>query len=581
MSNDPARSTPLRDRLCAALAGRYERLREIGSGGMAVVYLARDVRHERDVAIKVLRDDVAEAIGRDRFLGEIQFAAQLVHPHILPLYDSGFADGLVYFVMPNVEGRSLRDRLDEVGRLPVDEAVRFATEVAGALDYAHRHGVVHRDIKPENILLQDGHALVGDFGIAKALGAVAADPATETRMFTQAGVVVGTPAYMSPEQAAGDAVDGRSDVYSLACVLYEMLVGEPPFTAPTAQAVIAKRFVHAPADVTSLRDGVSRSVGRVLQTALARATIDRYDTASAFGVALNDARAGDAPARSAASEKSIAVMPFASISADPENEFFADGVTEEILNALASIPDLRVAGRASSFSFKGKQQDLRTIGDQLNVRTVLEGSVRRSGKRVRITAQLSDVTDGFRLWSERYDREIEDVFAVQDDIASAIAVKLKTTFQESAGGRAQRSTSNIEAYEAYLKGRALVFRRGASVREGVALMRRALELDPEYGLAWAGVADAYSVFAYYGMLPSDTCAAAAREAAAKALTYGPDLAESHSAVAQTSLLFDWDWPRAERSFKRALEIAPGHVQAAAWYALFYLGFVRGRWDEAV
>ena len=227
-------------------------------------------------------------------------------------------------------------------------------------------------------MLQDGHALVGDFGIAKALGAAAGDPVTETRMFTQTGVVVGTPAYMSPEQAAGDSVDGRSDVYSLACVLYEMLVGEPPFTAPTAQAVIARRFVHTPPDVTSLREDISRTVGRVLQTALARAAIDRYDTAAVFGAALSEAQTNRGGQRTSAPEKSIAVLPFANLSADPENEFFADGVTEEILNALASIPDLRVAGRASSFSFKGKRQDLRSIGEQLSVRTVLEGSVRRS-----------------------------------------------------------------------------------------------------------------------------------------------------------------------------------------------------------
>jgi serine/threonine-protein kinase len=566
----------LRDRLATSLAGRYDNLRELGAGGMAVVYLAHDLRHGRDVAIKVLRDDVACSVGEaDRFLGEIQLAARLAHPHILPHYDSGDAGGIVYFVMPNVEGRSIRDRLNAGGQLPVDDAVRIATEIAGALDYAHRHGIVHRDIKPDNIMLHDGHALIADFGIGKALSVTAGEALTTT------GVIIGTPAYMSPEQAAGESVDGRSDIYSLGCLLYEMLVGEPPFTGPSTQAVITKRFVQTPADVSALREGVSRPVARALQKALARTPIDRYDTAAAFGAALTDAHANAGPAWSAAPEKSIAVLPFASLSSDPENEFFADGVTEEILNALTSIPDLRVAGRASSFAFKGKQKDLRSIGEQLSVRVVLEGSVRRSGQRVRITAQLSDVTDGFRLWSERYDREIEDVFAVQDEIASAIAVKLKTTFQEAAGGRLQRATGNIEAYEAYLKARALVFRRGSSVREGVALMRRALKLDPEYALAWAGLADAYSVFAFYGMLPGDVCAVTAREAAAKAIAYGPDLAESHNAVAEVSLLFDWDWCRTEQSFRRALEINPGHLQSAVWYGMFYLGFLCGRYDDAV
>jgi len=542
---------------------------------MAVVYLAHDVKHGRDVAIKVLRDDMARTVGADRFLAEILLAAKLTHPHILPLYDSGDAGGIVYFVMPNIEGRSLRDRLDAGGQLSIDEAVRIAVEIAGALDYAHRHGVVHRDIKPENVMLHDGHALVADFGIGKALGEIDGDGATQT------GMIVGTPTYMSPEQAAGEKVDGRTDIYSLGCLLYEMLAGEPPFTGPTVQAVIAKRFVQTPADVTAMRDGVSRPVARALQKALARAPLDRFDTAAAFIAALGEADAATASTRAAAPEKSIAVLPFASLSTDPENEFFADGVTEEILNSLASIPDLRVAGRTSSFSFKGRQLDLRSIGDQLSVRTVLEGSVRRSGNRVRITAQLSDVSDGFRLWSERYDREIEDVFAVQDEIAAAIAVKLKATFQDKAGGRAQRSTENIEAYEAYLKGRALVLKRGASVADGVALMRRALELDPEYALAWAGLADAHSVYAYYGMMAPDLCAATARDAAGKALAFGPDLAESHSAVAQVSVLFDWDWVRTEQSFARAFEMNPGHVQAAAWHALFYLGFVRGHGTEAV
>ncbi len=562
------------ERLAAALADRYRIERELGQGGMATVYLARDLRHDRDVAIKVLRADVAQTLGAERFLREIRLAAKLTHPHILPLFDSGEAGGTLFYVMPNVEGLSLRDRLDQTGMLSVDEAVRLATEVAGALDYAHRHDVVHRDIKPENIMLHEGHALVADFGIGKALSAV------EGEAFTKTGMSVGTPAYMSPEQAGGDAVDGRSDIYSLGCVLYEMLTGEPPFTGPTVQAVIAKRFIQTPTDVAALREGVSRPVARAVQKALARTPIDRYDTAAHFATSLSEVEA--AAAKPTAPEKSLAVLPFTNLSTDPENEFFADGITEEILNALAQVPDLRVSGRTSSFSFKGKNLDLRTIGEQLHVRTILEGSVRRSGKRVRITAQLSDVADGFRLWSERYDREIEDVFAVQDEIATAIAEKLKTTLQT---GRSevveQRSTASIEAYEAYLKGRVLLYRRGAVLKEGMALMRRALELDPEYALAWAGLADAYSLLGYFGGLPPEVCAPAARGAAARALALGPDLAEAHNAIAQVSLLFDWDWPQTERSFQRALALNPGYMQATGWYSQFYLGFVSGRWEEAI
>ncbi|HEY3934376.1 MAG TPA: protein kinase [Gemmatimonadales bacterium] len=562
------------DALKAALADRYTIERELGSGGMATVYLAHDIKHDRDVAIKVLRPDIAQTVGADRFLREIQLAAKLNHPSILALFDSGEAGGALFYVMPAVEGESLRDRLARNRMLPVDEAVRIAAAVGGALDYAHRHGVVHRDIKPENILLQDGHALVADFGIGKALSAV------EGETFTQTGASVGTPAYMSPEQASGDSVDGRSDIYSLGCVLYEMLVGEQPFTGPTVQAVIAKRFVQTPADVAALREGVPRPIARAVQRALARTPIDRYETGALFVTSL--AEVESAPAHNAAPEKSLAVLPFVNMSTDPENEFFADGITEEILNALASIADLRVAGRTSSFSFKGKQVELRAIGELLHVRTVLEGSVRRSGKRVRITAQLSDVADGFRMWSERYDREIEDVFAVQDEIATAIAEKMKATIHQ--GGvidNTERVTDNIEAYEAYLKGRALYYRRGSAMKEGLALMQRALALDPAYALAWAGLADGYSLLGYYGMLSPEAASGPAREAAAKALQFGPGLAESHNAAAQCAMLFDWDWPQTERAFRRALEINPGYVQAATWHALFFLGFVSGQWETAI
>jgi serine/threonine protein kinase len=562
--------------LGAALGDRYQLQRELGEGGMATVFLARDLRHGRDVAIKVLKPELGQTLGTERFLREIQVAARLSHPHILPLFDSGEAAGLLYYVMPVIDGQSLRDRLDASPQLPVDEAVRIGAEVAGALDYAHRHGVVHRDIKPENVMLHEGHALVADFGIGKALSEA------EGEGFTHTGMIVGTPAYMSPEQAAGEAIDGRSDLYSLGCVLYEMLVGERPFTGPTAQAVIAKRFVQTPADVSSLRATVPRPVARTVRQALARTPIDRFHTGATLAAALLEVdSAAPATTARAAPDQSIAVLPFASLSADPENEFFADGVTEEILNALSQIAELRVAGRSSSFSFKGKHQDLRRIGEALNVRTVLEGSVRRAGTRVRITAQLVDVADGFHLWSERYDREIADVFAVQDEIASAIAVKLRTTLAVGTAARAQRATENIEAYEAYLKGRALLYRRGSAARQGLALMQKALALDPSYALAWAGLADAYSLLGYYGNIPPEEARTKAHAAVTHALRHGPDLAEAHSARGLQALLFEWDWKTAEESFLKALQLNPGYVQAAAWYQLFYRGFACGLWAQAV
>jgi serine/threonine protein kinase/tetratricopeptide (TPR) repeat protein len=558
------------DNLNAALAGRYQITGELGTGGMATVYLAHDERHNRDVALKLLRPDVGRSIGPQRFQREIQLAARLSHPHILPLFDSGEADGALFYVMPNVEGPTLRSRLEREGKLPVDEALRIVREVADALDYAHRHGVVHRDIKPENIMLHEGHAMVTDFGIGKALSESASDSLTGT------GVSLGTAAYMSPEQAAGETVDARSDIYSLGCVLYEMLTGEPPFTGPNAQAVIAKRFVQKAADVAALREGVTRTVSNVVARALAREPMDRFESAGALVAAL-----AQPAARVDAPEKSIAVLPFTNMSADPENEFFADGITEEILNALTQIPELRVAGRASSFSFKGQNTDLRVIGDKLGVRNVLEGSVRKAGKRVRITAQLVDVTDGYHLWSERYDREIEDVFAVQDEIASAIAERMKTTM--GSGREAvveQRSTRNIEAYQLYLKGRALLYRRGREMKQGMKLIQQALELDPEYGLAWAGLADSYVLLGYFGLMHAQEAANQARHAGDKALALAPDLGEAHSARAMVHLLYDWDFGAAKREFDATLELNPHFLQGVGWYHFWDRGVARGLWHDA-
>jgi len=346
-----------------------------------------------------------------------------------------------------------------------------------------------------------------------------------------------------------------------------------------ASEALAKADEHT---LSSLREAVPRPVARTVRQALARTPIDRFHTGAALAAALTEVdTVPPASTRPAPPEKSIAVLPFASLSTDPENEFFADGITEEILNALSQIAELRVAGRSSSFSFKGKHQDFRQIGDALNVRTVLEGSVRRAGNRVRITAQLVDVADGYHLWSERYDREIADVFAVQDEIASAIAARLRTTLAAGSAARAQRATGNIEAYEAYLKGRALLYRRGAATRQGMTLMHKALELDPTYALAWAGLADAYSLLGYYGNVHPEEARTKAHAAGVEALRHGPDLAEAHSARGLQALLFEWDWPTAERSFLKALELNPGYIQGAAWFHLFYRGFACGRWADVV
>ena len=523
MQNDVAPTSAAReDAFSLALADRYRVGPELGAGGMATVYLAHDLRHGRDVALKALHPDLAASIGRERFLREIQLAARLSHPNILALYDSGEADGRLYYVMPVVRGESLRDRLTRERMLPVAESVRIVADAARALAHAHEQGIVHRDVKPENILLQDGHVLVADFGIGKAISAMGDDVVTQT------GMSVGTPAYISPEQATGEAVDGRSDEYSLACVLYELLVGEPPFTGPNMQAVIAKRFVQPPADVTALRDGVPRGVARALHRALARTPIDRFPSMNDFAGALLAADVADAPAVNEPPPRSIAVLPFVNLSPPPDrdNEFLGDGIAEDVINALASISGLHVAARASAFTFKGKNAEPREIGERLRVATVLEGSIRRSGSRIRITAQLMAVADGYQLWSERYDRELVDVFAVQDEIAAAIAQRLQLTFAAPTERASPASTGEIEAYELLVRARSLTAQRGRAILEAIDLLYRALALTPDDPDVHAALGNAWRVKEQYGLGARSDCFPKAYEHLHKALALDPNHAEA-------------------------------------------------------
>ncbi len=561
---------PVIDRLTAALEGRYRLDRELGQGGMATVYLARDVKHDRDVAIKVLRDDVAQSVGRERFLREIQLAARLSHPHILPLYDSGDAGDALYYVMPVVQGQSLRDRLDTQRQLPIADAVRVASEVAAALDHAHRLGIVHRDIKPENILLQDGHALVADFGIGKAISDAPGDT------LTQMGMSVGTPAYMSPEQAVGEEVDGRSDLYSLGCVLYEMLVGETPFTGPTVQAVIAKRFVQTPADVSALREAVPRPVARAVQQVLARVAVDRHETAAVFAAALNEREA--ASAHPAAPAKSLAILPFENLSADPDNQYFADGIADDILDALVPIDGLHVAARNSAFSYRGKAVPLSEIGATLHVATVLQGSVRKAGNRMRMTVQLVSVADGYHLWSERFDRELVDVFAVQDEIAAAIAAKLQVTFVPPAVPAGKATTAELEAFELVAKGRALLAQRGPALRLARQCLERAIQLDPDNADAFAALGEALLSLVRYGLLEVSEARPLIRSALDRAIALAPQMGTVMGSLAHVALFLEHDVAAAFHWWERALAAQPHLVEVRAQYAT--LGLIYLRHDDA-
>ena len=553
--------TTLQQQLAAGLAGRYDLERELGQGGMAVVFLAQDLRHDRKVALKVLRPDLSAAIGADRFLREIKLAAGLNHPHILPVYDSGEAGGLLFYVMPNMEGRSLRERLERERQLPLPEALTITREVASALDYAHRRQVVHRDIKPENILLHEGSAMVADFGIGKALSSADAS-------LTQTGMVVGTPTYMSPEQASGAPdVDGRADLYSLACVLFEMLTGEPPFTGATAQAIIAKRFISPIPKVRVTRD-VPEAVDDALTRALARTPVDRFPTAAQFVDALRQINGSATPAQAtvaagrtpAPAAKAIAVLPLTNMSADPENEYFSDGMTEEIINALAKVPGMQVASRTSCFAFKGKEVDVREIGEKLGVSSVLEGSVRKVGNRVRITAQLINVADGYHLWSENYDRQLEDVFAIQDEISRAIVDALKLRLGAD-GGQLVAPTRNIEAYTLYLKGR-FVFNKDTepSTRKALDFFQQSLLQDPAYARSYAGIADCWTQLADDFVVP-DEAYPRAKAAATRALQYDPDLVDALTSVGKVLCWYEWDFAGAERQLRRAVTLNDNHAEA--------------------
>ena len=561
--------TDLAGQLDAALSGRYRVESELGAGAMATVFRARDLRHERDVALKVLRTELVESLGRERFLREIRLAARLNHPHILPLHDSGDAGGFLYYVMPLMEGHSLRDRLDRECPLPVELSLRIGREVADALDYAHRHDVVHRDIKPENILLHEGHALVADFGIGKALAAAGA-----SATLTQFGLTVGTPAYMSPEQAAGEEVDRRSELFALGCVLYEMLVGQPPFTGGSVQAVLAKRFVHTPPDITAARPTVPAATGRAVARLLAKAPEDRFSTGALAVEALRPpAGARSAVVATALPEQSIAVLPFANMSADPDNEFFSDGVTEDIIGALTRVPGLKVAARASSFAFKRRDEELRVIGERLGVRTVLQGSVRRAGNRVRITAQLMNAHDGFQLWSDRFDRELDDIFALQDEIARAIVDRLELTLGlRQTEPLVAPPTDNFEAYQLYLRGREAVQQRAAaSMRRGVEFFRQALARDPDYARAHAGLAEAYNGLGIYQYMPSVEARRNSEEALSAAASADPTLAVVHLLRAQCKLYLGPVWSSAGEDLREALRHTPhdplAHLYFGYWSGL--------------
>jgi eukaryotic-like serine/threonine-protein kinase len=608
--------------LNTALRDRYTLERQLGRGGMATVFLARDQKHDRPVALKVLHPELGASLGSERFLAEIRTAARLQHPHILSVHDSGTANGLLWFTMPYVEGESLRARLIREKQLPLEDALRIVTEVADALEYAHQHGVIHRDIKPENILLGGGHALVADFGVARAV-----TDADGSARLTESGIVVGTPQYMSPEQAAGEReLSARTDIYSLGCVLYELLTGEPPYTGATAQAILAKRLREPVPSVTTLRQ-VPVPIELAVSRALARTPADRFASASEFARALRPgvgmateptrmlsgsrrrglaaavavgllllaggylavSRLNSTPGESAhslaaggsAGLASAAVLPFTDMSATKDQEYFSDGLTEELITSLSQIPGLRVAARTSSFQFKGTNTDVRDVGRKLAVGSVLEGSVRRSGDRLRVSAQLVSAKDGYQLWSDSYDRSLADVFAVQEDIARAIVSALKVRLAGGADSSlASHPTTDLVAYDLYLKGRfAWNQRTEASVAEASRYFERSTKRDSNFARAYAGLADANLLLPSYASVSPAIAWPRAKAAALRAIALDSNLAEAYTSLAYGTMLYEWDWQRADELFRHALAKDSSYATAHHWYADYLAG--RGRLDESL
>jgi len=586
---------------------------------MATVYLAEDLRHERRVAVKVLRPELASALGPERFLREIQIAAVLAHPHILPLYDSGEADGFVFYVMPYVEGETLRDRLMRQRQLPIGEAVRVVHDVADGLAYAHSLGIVHRDIKPENILFMGGHAVVSDFGVATAVGVAAG-----TRL-TEAGLVVGTPMYMSPEQAMGqDAVDGRSDTYSLGCVLYEMLAGEPPFGGSTVQAVLARKLSEPVPRLSSLRETVSPALEKAVRRALAKTPADRFGSAADFASAVVKGEGSDRPRvtravlllagilavalagtvwrlqvgdRTGTAQPSartledgqrptmIAVLPFENLGA-ADDDYFAAGMTDEITGRLGAVSGLGLVPSRATQRYARTDMTMRELGRELGIDYLLVGSVRWAGaatgaRSVRITVELLRARDERQLWSTSYDRVIDDIFEVQSSIAAQVSERLGITLLEGERSRlSAKPTENHEAYRLYLKGRYFWNKRTEeNVQIGLDYFQQAVDLDPGYSLAWVGIADTWIFRGWYSRLAPREAFPKAKSAAMRALALDSTLAEAHASMAHIHLEFDYDWDAAEREYRRAIELDPRYPIAHHWYGGFLSAM--GRHDEAL
>ena len=558
----------------------YRIIEKLGEGGMGVVYRAEDLSLDRPVALKFLS---LRATWTDedkaRFVHEAKAAAALNHPNICTVYEIGEDRGRAFIAMELVEGEDLRARMRHAP-LPLDEALATAADIGRGLDAAHRKGIVHRDIKPANIVVTPARTVkITDFGLARVAGAA---------QLTRTGTTLGTVAYMSPEQARGEQVDGRTDIWSLGVVLYEMLTGRRPFGGDRDMAVIYAILNTDYEPLGQLRAGLPPELEGCVGRMLTKNRDDRYGNAAEVSgdlfaiLGLPDRSLPTRAVQSAPRSKpSVAVLPFSNLSADPEQEYFCDGMTEEIINALAQLEDMRVVARTSSFVFKGKTEHVQEMGRKLGVETLLAGSVRRAGNRLRVTTQLVNVSDGSSLWSQRFDREMKDVFAIQDEISLAVTDALRV--QLLGGDKARvvkRHTSSIEAYRAYMKGRYHWFIRSRSdIERAIEYLEEAVAIDPEYALAYAGLADCYGVLPMYRPVAPEEIYPKAKAAAERSLELDDTLAEAHAAMACIMHNYEWDWSGADVEIETAIRLNPGYATAYQWKAEFLI--TRGKFAEAV
>lgn len=571
------------------LADRYEIIEELGQGGMGRVYRVEDKKVHEEVALKLIRPDiVADMITIDRFRSELKIARKIRHKHICGMYDLGEDKGTHFITMEYIPGEDLKTLIRRVRRLDVSTSISLSKQICDGLTEAHRLGIIHRDLKPNNIMIdKSGQARIMDFGIARFV---------KGRDVTQAGAMIGTPEYMSPEQVEGKKADERSDIYSFGVILYEMVTGTLPFTGETPLSIAMQQKNELPQEPKKFNPQVHDRLNQLILTCLEKNRGDRYQSVRDIALELDKIEKTlssrdktilqGAPGKELPVKKkwkhSLAVLPFEDLSPQKDQDYFCDGLAEELINALTKIEDIRVVARTSSFAFKGEKLDIREIGKKLDVETILEGSVRKAGQRLRITAQLIDIKGGHHLWSERFDRDLEDVFEVQDEITSNIVDKLKTELVIPSHIQKERHSDSLEAYDLYLKGRYYWNKSSPEKLEKIiSYFDRAIEKDPKYALAYVALAEAYTTLSIgFAMLPSKEAMPKVKQAALTALQLDPTLAEAHVALALFSTCYEWDRKAANRNFKQAIELNPNYAGAYQWIEI-YLTFLEGKFGEAI